>query len=142
MATGQQDKYIEMTVGDESYAVKILEIHEILKMQPITKIPHSRSYVRGVINLRGEVVPVFSLSNLIGLPEKPDTKATRIVVVNHKEESIGIIVDQVNKVTTFPDIQPPPEYVRGVSGAYFIGIGLRGEELIGILKLGEVLLHD
>ncbi|MEK3917191.1 MULTISPECIES: chemotaxis protein CheW [Paenibacillus] len=142
MATVQQDQYIEMTVGLEAYAVRIEEIHEIIKMQTITEIPHCKPYVKGVINLRGKVVPVVSFRNLFGLPEQQDTKTTRIVVVKHREESVGIIVDQVNKVTTFPDIQPPPDHVGGVSGAYFLGIGLRENKLVGILKLDEVLLRD
>jgi len=142
VATVQQEQYIEMTVGDELYAIRIEEIHEIIKMQAVTEIPHCRSYVKGVINLRGKVVPVISFRHLFGLHEQPDTKATRIVIVKHREESVGIIVDQVNKVTTFADIQPPPDHVGGVSGAYFTGIGLREEKLVGILKLDEVLLRD
>jgi purine-binding chemotaxis protein CheW len=142
MATTQQDQYIEMTVGAEAYAIHIEQIHEIIKMQAITEIPHCKSYVRGVINLRGKVVPVISFRRLVGLPEQSETKSSRIVVVKHREESVGIIVDQVNKVTTFPDIQPPPDYVGSVSGAYFTGIGLREQQLVGILKLDEVLLRD
>ncbi|MFD0714232.1 chemotaxis protein CheW [Paenibacillus sp. GCM10027626] len=142
MGTLQQEQYIEMTVGEELYAVRIEEIHEIIKMQTVTEIPHCKSYVKGVINLRGKVVPVISFRHMFGLPEQPDTKATRIVVVKHREESVGIIVDQVNKVTTFPDIQPPPDHVGGVSGANFTGIGLHGQKLVGILKLDEVLLRD
>jgi purine-binding chemotaxis protein CheW len=142
MATVQQDQYIEMTVGAEAYAVRIEEIQEIIKMQTVTEIPHCKPYVKGVINLRGKVVPIISFRNLFGMPEEPFTKATRIVVVKHQEEAVGIIVDQVNKVTTFPDIQSPPEHVGGVSGAYFLGIGLREQKLVGILKLDEVLLRD
>lgn len=142
MGALQQHQYIELAIGKENYAVKIEDIQEIIKMQTITDIPHSKHYIQGVINLRGKVVPVISLRSLFGLPEQEFTKATRIVVVKHREESVGIIVDQVNKVTTYPDIQPPPERIGSVSGAYFLGIGLREQHLIGILKLDEVLLHD
>jgi purine-binding chemotaxis protein CheW len=142
MATVQQEQYIEMTVGNESYAVKIEDIHEIIKMQAITDLPHSKYYVKGVINLRGKVVPVVSLRNMFGLPDEEHTKATRIVVVNHQEEAVGIIVDQVNKVTTYPEVEPPPVQIGNVSGAFFAGIGLRGQHLVGILKLDEVLLRD
>jgi purine-binding chemotaxis protein CheW len=142
MATTHLDQYIEMAVGNENYAVKIEDIHEIIKMQTITDIPHCKHYVKGVINLRGKVVPVLSLRNLFGLSDQQFTKMTRIVVVKHQEESVGIIVDQVNKVTTYPDIEPPPERVGGVSGAYFTGIGLKEQHLVGILKLDEVLLRD
>ncbi|MDF2937714.1 MAG: cheW-2 2 [Paenibacillaceae bacterium] len=142
MAAVQQDQYIEMTVGDENYAIKIEDIHEIIKMQAITDLPHSKYYVKGIINLRGMVVPVISLRNLFGLPDEAYTKATRIVVVHHQEEAVGIIVDQVNKVTTYPEVQPPPVQIGSVNGAFFSGIGLRGQHLVGILKLDEVLLQE
>ncbi|MBP1990688.1 chemotaxis protein CheW [Paenibacillus eucommiae] len=142
MTTVQQDQYIEMTVGKESYAIRIEEIHEIIKMQAITDIPQSKHYVKGVINLRGKVVPVVSLRSLFSLPDEAFTKNTRIVVVRHQEESIGIIVDQVNKVTTYPEIGPPPERVSVGSSAYFQGIGLCEGSLVGILKLDDVLIRD
>ncbi|MNL74867.1 Chemotaxis protein CheW [compost metagenome] len=92
--------------------------------------------------MRGKVVPVVSLRNLFGLPDEEHTKATRIVVVKHREESVGIIVDQVNKVTTYPEMEPPPVQMGHINGSYFTGIGLRGEHLVGILKLDEVLLRE
>jgi len=69
------------------------------------------------------------------------TKHTRVVVVNHKEETVGIIVDRVDKVTTFSDIQAPPERFGGVNGVNFAGIGIVGEKIIGILKLDQVLVR-
>lgn len=141
MTTAQQDQYIELGIGNERYAVKIEDIHEIIKMQVITDIPHGRSVVKGVINLRGKVVPVISLRTIFGLQEENFTKATRIIVVKYQEESIGIIVDQVNKVTTYPEIQPPPDQLGGLSGGFFSGIGLQEIHLVGILKLDEILLR-
>jgi purine-binding chemotaxis protein CheW len=137
-----QNQYVEFGVHQERYAIKIYDIHEIIKMQEITEVPNTRSYVKGVINLRGKVVPVLSLRSLFGLSEDAYTKSTRIVVVNHKEDTIGIIVDRVNKVATFTDIQPPPERIGGIQGNYFVGIGLVENGLVGILRLDEVLLHE
>lgn len=94
------------------------------------------------MNLRGKIVPVISLRSLFALESDVITKSTRIVVVNHVEESVGIIVDKVNKVTTFSDIQPPPDRVGGIKGSYFVGIGIGATELVGILKLDEVLLRE
>lgn len=142
MTNLQQEQYIEFGIGSENYAVKIEDIHEIIKMQPITDIPHCRQYVKGVINLRGKIVPVIALRGLFGLPDEAYTKSTRIVVVKHREESVGIIVDCVNKVTSYPDIQPPPEQVGKLSGSFFVGIGLREQQLVGILKLDEVILRE
>jgi purine-binding chemotaxis protein CheW len=141
-ATNQEQQYIEFGIGNENYAIKISDIHEIIKVQSITEIPNCQHYVKGVINLRGKIVPVISLRKLFALPEIETTRQTRIVVVNHLEESVGIIVDRVNKVTMFSDIQPPPERVGGLSGAYFVGIGFSETGLVGVLKLDEVLLHQ
>lgn len=137
-----QSQYVEFGVHQERYAIKIYDIHEIIKMQEITEVPNTRFYVKGVINLRGKVVPVLSLRSLFGLSEDEYTKTTRIVVVNHQEDTVGIIVDRVNKVTTFSDIQSPPERLGGVQGNYFLGIGLVEDGLVGILKLDEVLLRE
>lgn len=138
----EQMQYVQFGVGEESYGIRIAEVHEIIRMQEITEIPNCQFYVKGVINLRGKIIPVISLRALFSLDEDVYSKATRIVVVHHQEESIGIIVDRVHKVTTFHDIQPPPERVGGINGAYFTGIGLTESELVGILKIDEVLLRD
>lgn len=142
MQATEHEQYIEIGIGNEKYALKIQDIHEIIKMQSITEIPNCRPYMKGVINLRGKIVPVISLRHLFGIPEVTYTKSIRIVVVNHSEDMVGIIVDQVNKVTTFSEIQPPPDRVGGVNGAYFAGIGLTGLGLVGILKLDQVLIHE
>ncbi|MCL6456942.1 MAG: chemotaxis protein CheW [Gorillibacterium sp.] len=135
-------QYVEFEVSGEKYAIPISEIHEIIRMQDITDIPNCRHYVQGVINLRGKVVAVISLPKLFSLAETAADKFTRIVVVSHQEESVGIVVDKVNKVTTFSDIQPPPDRIVGVNGAYFTGIGMTSAGLVGILKLEEVLLRE
>ncbi|WP_435923319.1 chemotaxis protein CheW [Paenibacillus sp. DYY-L-2] len=142
MQISGQEQYIEFGIEDERYAIRIQDIHEIIKIQDITSIPNVRDYVKGVINLRGRIVPVLSLRCLFGSDEAPYTKSSRIVVIHHQDEAVGVIVDRVNKVTTFSDIQPPPERVGGVQGSFFTGIGLAESGLVGILKLDEVLLHE
>ncbi|MDF2926211.1 MAG: cheW-2 2 [Paenibacillaceae bacterium] len=132
---------MEFNAGNESYAILISDIHEIIRMQDITEIPNGQRYVKGIINLRGKIVPVISLRSLFLMEPDAISKSTRIVVVKHAEESVGIIVDKVNKVVTFSDIQDPPERAGGVSGTYFSGIGITPTSLVGILKLDEVLLR-
>jgi purine-binding chemotaxis protein CheW len=138
----QKEQYVEFGIESEQYAIRIQDIHEIIKIQDITQIPNVKFYVKGVINLRGKIVPVISLRNLFQLEEKEYSKHTRIVVVHHREDTVGIIVDSVNKVTTFSDIQPPPDRVGGIDGNLFVGIGLTDNGLVGILKLDEVLVHE
>lgn len=135
-------QYVEFGVGNENYAIEISEVHEIIRMQAITEIPNGPAYVKGVINLRGKIVPVVGLRSLFGLAEEEYGKATRIVVLNHAEEIVGVVVDRVNQVAAFEDVQPPPDRIGGLSGAFFTGIGISQSGLVGILKLDEVLLRE
>lgn len=137
-----KEQYVEFGIETEQYAIRIQDIHEVIKIQEITPIPNMRDYVKGVINLRGRIVPVISLRSLFGLMDAEHTKTSRIIVVHHQDEAIGIIVDYVNKVTTFSDIQLPPERVGGVNGRYFTGIGVSDNGLVGILRLDELLLYE
>ncbi|OBR63235.1 chemotaxis protein CheW [Paenibacillus oryzae] len=134
-------QYVQFGIGNESYAIKIAEVHEIITMQDITEIPNCQFYVKGVINLRGKIIPVISLRSLFSLQDQPYSKATRIIVVHHQEEAVGLIVDRVHKVARYEDIQPPLERIGGINGAYFTGIGVSDKELVGILKIDEVLLR-
>lgn len=142
MQTMGHEQYIEFVIEEEYYAIHIQDIHEIIKIQDITQIPNVTSYVEGVINLRGKIVPVISLRKFFSLEERGHSKTTRIIVVHHQEDTVGIIVDRVNKVTTFSDIQLPPERIGGVDGNYFVGIGLTNSSLVAILKLDEILLRE
>ncbi|WP_058300611.1 chemotaxis protein CheW [Gorillibacterium timonense] len=138
MAATEKDQYIELTVGTETCAIRIEEIDEIIKVLAITDIPFSRSEVKGVINLRGKVVCVMSLRNLVGMPDEPYTKENRIVVVRYRNESVGLIVDKVNKVTTYAEIHPPSGQTSDREGL-FQGIGQNHDKLVGILELDKVL---
>jgi purine-binding chemotaxis protein CheW len=139
MEISQQDQYIVIELGTEKYALKISEVYEIIKMQKITAIPNSKTFLEGVTNIRGKIVPIISLRKRFQLGETSVIHKARIVVVNHNEEMIGIVVDGVNQVIRFSDIQPSTEIVSGVDGSYFQGIGQSEEGLIGILNLEHVL---
>ncbi|MFP4977555.1 chemotaxis protein CheW [Paenibacillus sp. CN-4] len=139
MTSLQQDQYIELAVGAETCAMRIEDVHEIIKMLAITDIPFSRHEVKGVVNLRGKVVPVMSLRNLLGMQDEPYNRATRIIVVRFNEEFVGLIVDKVNRVTTYAEIHPPAGREEGYREGVFLGIGQREDRLVGILKLEGIL---
>ncbi|AIQ19221.1 chemotaxis protein CheW [Paenibacillus sp. FSL H7-0357] len=139
MSTLQKEQYIELAVGAETCAIRIEEIHEIIKMLSITDIPFTRNEVKGVVNLRGKVVCVMSLRNLLGMSDEPYTRETRIIVVRCRDEFVGLIVDKVNKVTTYGEIHPPTGAHSRSREGVFHGIGQQGDQLIGILKLEEIL---
>lgn len=142
MQVMEPEQYIEFDIEDVQYAIRIQDVHEIIRMQDITQIPYEMPYVKGVINLRGKVVPIISLRSLFQLPEKEYSKTTRIVVVHHREDKVGIIVDRVNKVAVFKNIEPPPDHVGNIDGHLFAGIGLSDSGIVGILKLDEVLVGE
>jgi len=134
------DQYIECVVDGRGYGIKISDIQEIIRVQDITEVPGGRSYVKGVINLRGVIVPIVSLRKWFGLRDDVVTKTTRFVILKSGGESAGIIVDKVNKVTTFTAIHPPPDKVGSMGGAYLTGIGQSSTGLIGILNLRDFVL--
>ncbi|SFL12277.1 purine-binding chemotaxis protein CheW [Paenibacillus sp. 1_12] len=139
MITTHQNQYIEVGIGSEQYALRIDEIHEIIKMQVITCIPNTRSYIKGVINLRGKIISIISLRARFDLMEEDYNKQTRIVVVNFMGEMVGIIVDRVNQVTSFSNIQEPPDHSGNKQNAYFSGVGHTEVGLVFILNLTNIL---
>lgn len=135
----EQAQYVAIGIEKEKYAVNIQDIFEIIKMQDITKIPNAPAHLKGVINLRGRIIPVISLRERFGLDDINETKDTRIVVVNYDSEMVGIIVDYVSQVVSFSNVQPPVDSLGNHHGSFFLGIGHSEEELISILNLGAVL---
>ena len=83
MQAATSEQYVEFGIDKERYAIKISDIHEIIKLQPITELPNVHAYVKGVINLRGKIVPVLNLRHLFRLPDEELTKSARIIVINH-----------------------------------------------------------
>lgn len=122
-------KHLIFQLGTEEFAISVMNVKEIMKMQPITVVPQTPSHVQGVINLRGKIVPVINLRRKFGIEERPDTDLTCIVVVRMQadggEQPVGIVVDGVVEVLTFnaEDIEDSPDfgldgvmpYVRGMA---------------------------
>lgn len=133
------DEYVVCELAKEKYALKISDVYEITKMKKITIVYNSKPYLEGVINLRGQIVPVVNLHKKLGLGNYELTKSTRIVILKSRMEMIGIIVDKVNQVTKFSDIQPPPEIASGIDSNYFEGLGKNEEGVISILNVDKVL---
>jgi purine-binding chemotaxis protein CheW len=141
MLATNTEQYIVSRLGNERHAFNIRDIHEIIKMEHITEVPNSKPYIKGVINLRGKIVPVVSMCRRFGIPETPFDKLTRIIVVQYRNDGMGIIVDAVEKVTSFQDIQPPLETNDTSNTHYIEGIGQSQEGLVGILNI-ERLFGD
>ena len=137
-------QYIVIQMGNEEYGVDIRYIDNIVRMQHITRVPKVAAYLKGVINLRGEVIPVMSLRLKMGLPEDEPTKATRISILKLEQHgTIGIIVDEVKEVITLgtDQIEKVTYDAKEEKGNFVSSVGKNGEELISILDLNAVALE-
>jgi len=137
-------KYLTFLVGDNAYGIEISYVVEIISVQDITLVPHTHAYVKGIINLRGTVVPVIDMGMRFGQGDIVYTDKTCIIVLSMDEMSVGILVDGVQDVVDISDesIQDPPKMSSGSMKNNFIrAVGMSGGEvkqLIDVFKVFEV----
>ena len=140
--TQQDNKYLTFKISNESYGIDIGDITEIIEMQKITEVPDMPHYVKGVINLRGRVIPVINLRLRFNLEEIGYDDRTCIVIAKVNDVSIGFIVDRVLEVLDIPedDIAPPPQF-KTASGyeKYVMGIGKIGEDVKILLDAEKII---
>ena len=139
--TGESVQYIVIRLGNEQYGIDIRYIDNIVRMQPITRIPKMPPYLKGVINMRGEVNPVISMSLIMGLEEDVYTKATRIIVLKLEQEgNVGFIVDEVKEVVTLsPDEIEKITYNSKEEKTNLItAVGKHNGELISLFDLNAI----
>lgn len=135
-------QYIVIKVGEEQFGVDIQYIDNIVRMQNITRVPKVAAYLKGVINLRGEVIPVMSLRLKMGMDTDEITKDTRIIIIKmNQHDGIGILVDAVKEVVSLnvADIERVSFENRDETAPFVQGIGKQGESLISLLDLNAVL---
>ena len=137
----QKDKFLTFTVGKEDYGLKIYHVTEIIGIQKITEVPDMPDYVKGVINLRGKVIPIMDVRKRFKFDEREYDDRTCIVVVSIKDTALGLVVDTVKEVSDIPetDIQPPPDIAEGNRQFFIRGLG-KVEEKVKILLDAEKLL--
>ncbi|WP_010491273.1 chemotaxis protein CheW [Paenibacillus elgii] len=139
---GEELKVIVFTLGKEEYGVEVEKVRTIERMQPMTRVPKTPEFVKGVINLRGVVTPVIDLRGRFGFPETEYTDNSRIIIVAVGDIEVGLIVDSANDVIDVDSdhIDDPPEIVGGIKAKYLRGIAKVGESrLLVLLNLQEVL---
>lgn len=142
--TGTIIQLVSFMLDDVEYGTDILAVHEILRMPDITRLPNAPSYIRGVINLRGNVIPVVDVRERFGLAKARITDLTRIIVVEIGEKLVGLLVDNVYQVVRMPEknIDPPSDLIEGVSEEFIKGIGRLQNRLIIILNLTNILFSE
>ena len=136
-----EQQLVIFDLGGENYGLDISTVEGIIKMQSITKMPQAPSYVEGVTNLRGMVVPVIDLRKRFGLPFKEETKDARIVVVYLGKSKVGMIVDGVSEVLRIPEeaIEATPPMVTTVDTSFIKGIAKLDSSLVTLLNLEKIL---
>ena len=138
----ESKQYIVTKLDTEQYGIDISYVDNIVRM---TRIPKSQPYFKGIINLRGEVIPVMSLRLKFGLPDDEVTNATRIIIIKLEDldGSIGLLVDEVKEVVTLPDdsIEKPSNSNNGEKAKYLLGVGRTHDTLISLLNMQNVIIE-
>lgn len=137
-------QYIVVNLGSEQYGINIKYIDNIVRMQRITRVPKAQHYFKGVINLRGEIIPVMSIRLKFGFEEDVISNATRIIIIKlDSHSSVGIIVDEVKEVITLEDenIEKVTNSAVEDKNGYLIGIGKHKSELISLLNITNVIVE-
>lgn len=131
---------VSFSVAAEEYGLDILRVQEIIRSQPLTRVPNLPDYVEGVINLRGKVIPVIALRRRLGMEAARPDKNTRVVVVEVHGETIGFIVDAVSEVLRLrADMVEPTPRLGAVEREYISGVGKLDSRLLLMLDLEQLM---
>jgi purine-binding chemotaxis protein CheW len=150
MAAG---KYLTFQLGKEAYGIGIMKVQEIVGVMPVTRMPKLPHFVRGLVNLRGKVIPVFDLRLKFGLERREDTDRTCIIVVRLSldgsrpgaaEVTLGVIVDEVSEVVNVPAdaIEPAPAFGSSVDVSFLLGVGKLGNKVVMLLDADRILPRE
>lgn len=132
---------VAFKLAQEEYAVEILNVQEIIRILDITRVPRAPFFIEGVINLRGNVIPVIDLRKRLGLSNRTNSENTRIIITKLEEVTVGMVVDSVSEVLRIPTtgIEPPPSIISNVDIEFIDGVGKIDERLIILLNLPKVM---
>lgn len=135
-------QYIVVKIGNEHYGLDISYVDNIVRMQSITRVPKAQTYFKGIINLRGEIVPVMSIRLKMELQDDEFTDKSRIIIIKIEEQgTIGSIVDEVREVVELSteDIDRPAKSSKSDKNSFICGIGKHGDELISLFDINTVV---
>lgn len=140
----QKDKYLTFSLNKENYALEVRYVTEIIGIQQITEVPELPSYIKGIINLRGKIIPVMDVRLRFKKAPREYNDRTCIIVVDIRGVAIGLIVDSVVEVLSIPqsEVVPPPDPSTGFSNRYIKGVGKVGNDVKLILDCEKILNDD
>lgn len=141
---GDIEQFVTFLISNEIYGVDVLRVHEIIGMTDITFVPNSLSFMKGVINLRGNVVPVVDMRTKFKMTQREYDQFTVIIIVEVKGRLIGMIVDSVSDVLEIAvnSIQKTPHFSANIETDYIKNIGSKGEQLVIILDVDNILTTE
>jgi len=142
--SSEDQQYLTFNLADEYYGVDILKVQEIKGYTTVTRIPNTPNYLKGVLNLRGTIVPIVDLRMKFGMGTTDPTPFTVMVVVNVRNRIMGFMVDAVSDVLDLnaKNIQPPPELGSAVDITFVAGIGNSNDRLVTLLDIDRVLTEE
>ncbi len=140
----QKDKYLTFHLAGEDYGIEIRFVIEIIGIQKITEVPDMPAFIRGVINLRGKVIPVMDVRARFGIEARDYDDRTCIIVVNIENTEVGLVVDEVSEVADIPagNVEPPPRTGKSTGTRCIQGMGKTGEEVKILLDVKELLFNE
>ena len=140
----QEDKYLTFVIGQEDFGIEIRYVTEIIGIQGITQVPNMPPYIKGVINLRGKVIPVMGVRLRFEVEDRPYDDRTCIIVININEQPVGLIVDRVLEVLDIQksEIEPPPRIKKGQSNRFIQGMGKVGDQVKILLNANKLLFDE
>jgi purine-binding chemotaxis protein CheW len=136
-----EEQLVTFKLGKEEFGVDIMKVQEIIKIPPVTFVPRAPRFIEGVINLRGNVIPVISLKERFKMETSGSTNDARIIVIQVNGRTMGVMVDQVTEVIRIPEdaIEPPPPVAVGIDSGYLRGVGKIEDRLIVLLELDTII---
>lgn len=141
----QDGKHLTFCLGKEDYGIPILQVKEIIGLLSITHVPKTPDFIKGVINLRGKIIPIMDLRLKFSMPEKEYNERTCIIVVelniNGVKSLMGIVVDMVSEVVNIQkeEIEPPPQYGTKIEAGFLTGMGKVKDRVVMLLNIEQII---
>lgn len=134
-------EFLTFTLGSENYGLEIMKVKEIRGYEPVTKIANAPSYVKGVLNLRGDIVPIIDLRLKFNVGEPTYNEFTIVIMLHVQDRIVGIVVDAVSDVVNLAedDVRPPPEFGVAFDSAYLFGLAQVGEQMVILLNIESLI---
>ena len=135
---------VTFNMGSEEFGVDILNVQEIIRLPEITRVPNSFDFVKGVVNLRGKIIPIIELRKRLSMKSIDNNDSTRIIIIEFNDLTIGLIVDKVNEVTDINKniTEPPPPMVGEIESDYIASVAKQSDRLIILLDLSTIFIKS